>query len=65
MNDSGKVKRVRGTAFALRVSPAISNRIVEAAKGILLKFLPDIYIHTDHLKGVNAGKSPGNVRATK
>jgi len=46
-------------AFALRVSPAMSNRIVEAAKGILLKFLPDVYITTDHSKGATAGKSPG------
>lgn len=57
--DPGKVKRIRGTAFALRVSPAISNRIVDSAKGVLLSFLPDIYIHTDHNKGQMAGKSPG------
>ncbi|XP_059486161.1 probable RNA 3'-terminal phosphate cyclase-like protein [Neocloeon triangulifer] len=58
-NDAGKVKKIRGVSFALRVSPAMSNRIVEAAKGVLLKFLPDVYITTDHNKGASAGKSPG------
>ncbi|EFN89340.1 RNA 3'-terminal phosphate cyclase-like protein [Harpegnathos saltator] len=59
LEDSGMVKRVRGTACSIRVSPAVANRIVESAKGILLKFLPDIYIHTDHCKGSASGKSPG------
>jgi len=57
--DQGKVKRIRGVAYAVRVSPAISNRIVAAAKGILLKFLPDVYIYTDHHRGQKSGKSPG------
>lgn len=57
----GKVKRIRGTVYAVRVSPAIANRVVESAKGVLLKFLPDIYIHTDHCKGDRSGKSPGTV----
>ncbi|OTF74233.1 hypothetical protein BLA29_004000 [Euroglyphus maynei] len=55
----GKVKRIRGIAFATRVSPQIANRMVDTAKGMLLKFIPDIYIYTDHLKGKNSGKSPG------
>lgn len=57
--DMGKVKRIRGTVYAVRVSPAIANRIVETAKGVLLNFLPDIYINTDHCKGDRSGKSPG------
>ncbi|XP_030753751.1 probable RNA 3'-terminal phosphate cyclase-like protein [Sitophilus oryzae] len=57
--DSGMVKRIRGTAYALRVSPAMANRMVEKAKGVLLNFIPDIYISTDQCKGKNAGKSPG------
>lgn len=55
----GKVKRIRGIAFATRVSPQMANRMVDKAKGMLLKFIPDIYISTDHLKGKNSGKSPG------
>ncbi|XP_076296873.1 RNA terminal phosphate cyclase 1 [Lasioglossum baleicum] len=57
--NSGMVKRIRGTACSIRVSPAIANRMVESAKGVLLKFLPDVYIHTDHCKGASSGKSPG------
>lgn len=59
LQDSGMVKRIRGTACSIRVSPAIANRIVESAKGVLLNFLPDVYIHTDHCKGASSGKSPG------
>ncbi|XP_076765724.1 RNA terminal phosphate cyclase 1 [Xylocopa sonorina] len=56
---SGMVKRIRGIACGIRVSPAVANRIVESAKGVMLKFLPDVYIHTDHCKGAASGKSPG------
>ncbi|KAM9329717.1 RNA 3'-terminal phosphate cyclase-like protein [Gastrophryne carolinensis] len=59
LSDPGKIKRIRGVAFSVRVSPQIGNRIVESARSVLNKFLPDIYIHTDHLKGANSGKSPG------
>ncbi|XP_069620344.1 RNA 3'-terminal phosphate cyclase-like protein [Ranitomeya imitator] len=59
LTDPGKIKRVRGVAYSVRVSPQIGNRIVESARSILNKFLPDIYIYTDHLKGANSGKSPG------
>lgn len=57
--NSGMVKRIRGVACSIRVSPAISNRMVESAKCVLLNFLPDVYIHTDHCKGSASGKSPG------
>uniref|UniRef100_S4RL79 RNA terminal phosphate cyclase-like 1 n=1 Tax=Petromyzon marinus TaxID=7757 RepID=S4RL79_PETMA len=46
-------------SFGTRVSPQVSNRLVEAARGVLNRFLPDIYIHTDHRKGAQAGRSPG------
>jgi len=57
--DPGKIKRIRGTAWSTRVSPATCNRIVDAARSILNKCLPDIYIYTDHSKGSNSGRSPG------
>ncbi|XP_049957172.1 RNA 3'-terminal phosphate cyclase-like protein [Schistocerca serialis cubense] len=59
LEEPGKIKRVRGVVYAVRVSPAIANRLVESAKGIILKFLPDVYIHTDHCTGTKSGKSPG------
>ena len=49
--DEGLVKRVRGVAFTLRLSPQTGNRLVDAARGVLNKFLPDVYIFTDHHPG--------------
>ncbi|XP_074642675.1 RNA 3'-terminal phosphate cyclase-like protein [Tubulanus polymorphus] len=57
--DPGKIKRIRGVAWAARVSPAVANRIVDSTRSILNKCLPDIYIYTDHNKGSQSGKSPG------
>ncbi|CAF3007160.1 unnamed protein product [Rotaria sp. Silwood2] len=57
--DVGKIKRIRGVAYAMRVSPGLANRLIETAKGLLLKFLPDVYIYVDHQKGQNSGLSPG------
>jgi len=57
--DQGKVKRIRGVVYAVRVSPAIGNRLVDAAKGVFLQFIPDVYIYTDHHRGNNSGNSPG------
>ncbi|XP_059052168.1 probable RNA 3'-terminal phosphate cyclase-like protein [Achroia grisella] len=55
----GLVQRIRGVVYALRVSPTMANRVVDAAKGVMLKFLPDVYINTDQCQGPNAGSSPG------
>ncbi|MBN3284694.1 RCL1 protein, partial [Polyodon spathula] len=55
LTDPGKVKRIRGMAFSVRVSPQIANRIVDSARSILNQFIPDIYIYTDHMKGANSG----------
>ena len=57
--DSGLVKRVRGTAFCTRISPTIITRVIESARGVLNNLLPDVYIHTDHHKGIQGGLSPG------
>ncbi|CAG04883.1 unnamed protein product, partial [Tetraodon nigroviridis] len=46
---------VDGEAFVLKMA----NRIVESARSVLNQFLPDIYIHTDHMKGASSGRSPG------
>lgn len=57
--DMGRVKRVRGIAYSTRVSPQTANRVVDAARGVLNKLLPDVYIYTDHFRGADAGLSPG------
>nr|CAG4636166.1 EOG090X05X4 [Eubosmina coregoni]SVE69793.1 EOG090X05X4 [Eubosmina coregoni] len=57
--DPGKVKKIRGVAYALRTSPTMTNRMIESAKGILIKYIPDVFILTDHRKGPGSGLSPG------
>ncbi|KAI4889833.1 hypothetical protein NFI96_024759, partial [Prochilodus magdalenae] len=59
LTEPGKIKRIRGMAYSVRVSPQMANRIVDSARSILNKFIPDIYIYTDHMKGASSGKSPG------
>uniref|UniRef100_T1IWQ7 F5/8 type C domain-containing protein n=1 Tax=Strigamia maritima TaxID=126957 RepID=T1IWQ7_STRMM len=54
-----KIKRIRGVAFTVCVSPTMANRMVEVAKGILLDFIPDIYIYTDHTGKGKVQRSPG------
>lgn len=55
----GMVKRIRGVVYACKVSPSMANRTVEAAKGVMLNFLPDVYIYTDQNRGKMSGNSPG------
>ncbi|XP_002171218.2 RNA 3'-terminal phosphate cyclase-like protein [Hydra vulgaris] len=57
--DQGKFKRIRGTAYCMKVAPAFVNRLVDSSRSVLNKFLPDIYIYTDHAKGIHSGNSPG------
>jgi RNA 3'-terminal phosphate cyclase-like protein len=59
LSNHGMVKRIRGVVYACKVSPTFANRTVEASKGIMLSFLPDVYIHTDQNKGKLSGLSSG------
>jgi len=45
--DPGKFKRVRGTAISCRISPSSPSRVAYAAKGLLHRLLPDVWVHTD------------------
>lgn len=57
--NEGKVKRVCGVAYTTKVSPQFSARMVDAARGVLNDFLPDVWVYTDHCKGEACGNSPG------
>lgn len=59
MVEDGKIRRVRGIAHCVRVNPSMANRMVVAARSVLNKYLPDVYIYTDVVKGAEGGKSPG------
>lgn len=54
--NAGKVKRIRGIATAARVSPAMANRMVERARKILNRYVPDLYIFADVYRGDESGK---------
>jgi len=54
-----RIRRIRGIAYATRVSPQIANRMVDAVRAILTSFQQDIYIYTDHYRGAESGLSPG------
>ena len=56
---AGAVKRIRGVAHSMRVSPQSSNRMVDGARGVLNALLADVYIFSDHMSGPEAGRSPG------
>ncbi|GAB1605437.1 RNA 3'-terminal phosphate cyclase-like protein [Argonauta hians] len=57
--DPGRVKKIRGIAWCTKVSPGTLNRMMESAKDVLSEFIRNIYIHSDHCKGKECGKSPG------
>ncbi|KAK7054757.1 hypothetical protein VNI00_003220 [Paramarasmius palmivorus] len=57
--EPGRIKRIRGIAHAVRVNPQFSNRMIEASRSILNRYIPDIYLYSDVYKGDESGKSPG------
>lgn len=52
----GKVRRIRGVASAARVSPQLANRLIESSRGILNRYVPDLYLFSDVYKGDDSGK---------
>jgi RNA 3'-terminal phosphate cyclase-like protein len=57
--DAGVVKRVRGIAFANRVSPAYITQMVDGVRSALNQFTPDVYLHTDHSNSPEGGAGFG------
>lgn len=53
--NNGVVKRVRGIAFGNRCSPGHITRIIDSCRGVLNRFSPDVYIHSDHGNEKNCG----------
>jgi RNA 3'-terminal phosphate cyclase-like protein len=45
--NGGRIKRIRGVAYAVGVSGSNNARAIEAARGVLNKFCPDTYIFSD------------------
>lgn len=59
LDEEGYIKRIRGLAYCTRVSPQMSNRMIDVARGLWNQFLPDVYIYSDHYRGTESGSSPG------
>lgn len=59
LTDAGFVKRVRGVAMSNRTSTMVVGRMVDAVRGGLNKFLPDVYVHTDVANGKDCGQGFG------
>ncbi|KAM0787183.1 hypothetical protein ACM66B_006429 [Microbotryomycetes sp. NB124-2] len=57
--NAGRINKIRGIAHAVRVSPQMANRLVAAARSVLNRYIPDVYVYTDVYKGEDSGKSPG------
>lgn len=55
----GAVKRVRGVAYTCKVTPQFAARMVDASRAVLNKFLPDVWIYTDHAKGDKVANDTG------
>ncbi|PWN40500.1 18S rRNA biogenesis protein [Ceraceosorus guamensis] len=58
-NATGRVRRIRGVASAVRVSPNMASRLVDSSRGVLGRYIPDLYIFADVFRGEEAGRSPG------
>ncbi len=52
----GRIRRIRGIASAVRVSPQLANRMIDAARGVLNRYIPDLYLFADVYKGDESGK---------
>ena len=49
-------------SHSVRVSPQLANRLVAAARSVLNRYIPDIYIYTDVYRGEDSGKCvPGSL----
>ncbi|KAF8534454.1 RNA-3'-phosphate cyclase [Trichophaea hybrida] len=43
----GRVKKIRGVAYSIGVSAGNNARMIEAARGVLNRFIPDVYVFSD------------------
>ena len=57
--DPGLVRKVRGVACTMRVAPANGNRMIDETRGVINRYVSDLYVVSDHAKGGESGKSPG------
>eukprot|EP00049_Salpingoeca_infusionum_P019230 m.360937 g.360937 ORF g.360937 m.360937 type:complete len:373 (-) comp19237_c0_seq1:198-1316(-) len=59
VDEPGRIKRIRGMVYTTKVPPRTGQRVLEAARGPLNSFIPDVFIYTDHCTKGEGGKAPG------
>lgn len=59
LTEAGYVKRIRGVAFANRVSPSLMSGMIDVTRGLMNRFSPDVYLHTDHCNEGGCGVGVG------
>ena len=58
--DEGKINKIRGIAFTSKLSSVYTRQMIDSSRGILNKFLPDVWISEDIYKDKDLSKiSPG------
>lgn len=57
--EPGRIRKIRGIASAVRVNPQMSHRMIDAARSVLNRYIPDLYLFADVYRGDESGKSPG------
>ena len=55
----GMVKKIRGYAYATKVSPQFCNRMITSGRALLNEFIPDVHVISDHSRGAASGASAG------
>ncbi|PFH38573.1 18S rRNA biogenesis protein RCL1 protein [Besnoitia besnoiti] len=55
--ETGRVKRVRGVAFAENMSPLLARRCINRIRHVFNAFLPDVWVYLDVKKKAKNGKS--------
>lgn len=56
---SGKIRRVRGVVFCAKISPTVITRVIDSCKKVLSNVITDVFISSDHFKGLESGLSAG------
>ncbi len=64
LSDEGRVKRIRGVSYSMKVSPQNTNRMVDGARAVLNQLLADVYIFTDAVSGERGRRCP-SARASR
>jgi len=59
LTEKGKIKRIRGIAYAAKVSIQSLNRMISSAREVFNDYIPDVWIYSDYYKGNKGGLSSG------